>query len=423
MDTLRRTLARRADGGPPGLPAFCTANPLALNAVLGFCARKNRPALIEATANQVNQFGGYTGMKPADFAAFVRDLAQKAGLPDGQLILGGDHLGPLTWAHEPEHSAMEKAEVLVSLYAAAGFQKLHLDTSMRLGDDNQAVPLPVEVVARRGARLACAALKAWRGERPPVFVVGSEVPIPGGAAAEEALSPTTPEALHETIAAYRTAFEDAGLAKAWPQVIAVVVQPGVEFSGSGIHPYNARRAAPLVAALTSYPGLVFEGHSTDYQPLSSLRDMARDGVAILKVGPEITFALREALFGLSFVEDALGASNPSCFRQVLDAAMLADTSHWRGHYGGSAVDQALQRPYSLSDRCRYYMAEPSVQAAQATLLRNIDARPPPIGLLRQFLPLVALELTPGSILPPARELVIRHVESAVLSRYFDAVTA
>ena len=421
MDMLRRILARRVDGGMLGIPAFCTANPLALRAVLGYCARENLPALIEATANQVNQFGGYTGMRPADFAAFVRDLAHKAGLPQGQLMLGGDHLGPLTWAREPEDSAMEKAEALVSLYAAAGFGKLHLDTSMRLGDDDPDAPLPVAVVARRGARLAKAALEAWAGVAPPAFIIGSEVPIPGGTTEAEGLNPTTTGALHETMAVYRAAFEAEGLADAWPLVIAVVVQPGVEFSGNGILPYNAARAAPLMAALAQYPGLVFEGHSTDYQPLPCLRSMAADGVALLKVGPEVTFALREALFGLSFVEDALGAAEPSYFRHALDAAMLAETAHWRGHYGGSESEQAVQRQYSLSDRCRYYMADPAIQAAQAHLLRNMDALSPPIGLLRQFLPLAALELTGGSTLPPAREWVIRHIESAVLWRYFDAV--
>ena len=424
MGILRDILVRRGSGGPLGLPSFCTANPLVLEAVLGYCARHNLPALVEATANQVNQFGGYTGMKPADFAAFVRDLARKSGLPEGQLILGGDHLGPLTWASEPEASAMEKGEALVALYAAAGFSKLHLDTSMRLGDDDPAIPLPVAVAARRGARLARAALNAWRGTEPPAFIIGSEVPIPGGASGEEdGLSPTTPEALDEAITAYRAAFEAADIADAWPLVAAVVVQPGVEFSGTGIHPYDSAKAAPLMAALGQYEGLVFEGHSTDYQPLPCLQAMAQDGVALLKVGPEVTLALREALFALSFMEDALSPDEPSRFRQTLEAAMVQNPAHWRGHYGGSADAQALQRQYSLSDRCRYYMAEPEVKAAQARLLRNIDAGAPPMGLVRQFLPLAAPELTPGDALPPARELVIRHVESAVLRRYFGAVTA
>jgi D-tagatose-1,6-bisphosphate aldolase subunit GatZ/KbaZ len=42
----------------------------------------------------VDQFGGYTGMTPADFRGFVCQLADSLDFPQSQLILGGDHLGP-----------------------------------------------------------------------------------------------------------------------------------------------------------------------------------------------------------------------------------------------------------------------------------------------------------------------------------------
>jgi tagatose-1,6-bisphosphate aldolase non-catalytic subunit AgaZ/GatZ len=37
----------------------------------------NTEVLIEATCNQVNQDGGYTGMTPADFRRFVEDIAAR----------------------------------------------------------------------------------------------------------------------------------------------------------------------------------------------------------------------------------------------------------------------------------------------------------------------------------------------------------
>ena len=53
------------------------------------------------------------------------------------------------------------------------------------------------------------------------------------------------------------------------------------------------------------PGLVFEAHSTDYQPPESLSRLVIDGFAILKVGPGLTFALREALYALDEIAAAL----------------------------------------------------------------------------------------------------------------------
>ena len=93
------------------------------------------PLLVEATANQVNQFGGYTGMQPADFRRFVLAIAHRVGLPPDRVLLGGDHLGPTAWTHLPAAEAMELAQDLVHAYAAAGFVKLHLDASMACADD------------------------------------------------------------------------------------------------------------------------------------------------------------------------------------------------------------------------------------------------------------------------------------------------
>ena len=59
----------------------------------------------------------------------------------------------------------------------------------------------------------------------------------------------------------------------------------------------------------AYPSLVFEGHSTDYQQEQSLRMLVEDGVAILKVGPGLTFAMREALFGLAYIDMELSGSS------------------------------------------------------------------------------------------------------------------
>jgi D-tagatose-1,6-bisphosphate aldolase subunit GatZ/KbaZ len=376
-------------GSDKAICSICSANAFVLEAAMEDSRDNGHMVLIEATANQVNQFGGYTGMKPADFIAFVSRIAQKVGLDGNRLIVGGDHLGPLTWKNETEDTAMEKAEELIRQYVAAGFSKIHIDTSMRLAGDSVTERLPDKTIARRAARLCAAAEKAT--DEKPVYVIGSEVPVPGGATEnEDSISVTSPEDLRSTMEAFRSAFMEAGLSDAFQRVIAVVVQPGVEFADNTIIQYDTEKAKELVAYAKSLDGIVLEGHSTDYQPKVVLDRMRRDGIAILKVGPALTFALREALFSLEDMERILYPFSPaggySCFREVLEGKLMRDDKYWRSYYHGSEQDIAYARKFSLSDRCRYYLDDEEIGASIARLTSNINAASLPFGLISQYFP-------------------------------------
>ncbi len=380
-------LARQKGGVPDGICSICSANTYVIEAAMEFGRDTSRPILIEATANQVNQYGGYTGMQPKDFAEYVRSLAEKIGFSPDQLILGGDHLGPLTWSGEPEEEAMAKAEVLVDAFVRAGFSKIHLDTSMRLGSDAPDQPLKDEVIARRAARL-CAAAERAAGDEKPVYVIGSEVPVPGGATEnEDTLAVTPPENLDATISAFRAAFLQAGLAEAYTRVIAVVVQPGVEFADNTIIIYDPEKAKRLTEHVKTLP-FILEGHSTDYQPAGLLVAMRRDGIAILKVGPALTFALREALFALEGMEKDLYPFSPkggySCFSSVLEQKLMQQPKYWERYYHGNEGELAFARRFSLSDRCRYYLEDEQIKTAIVRLVQNINAKPIPFGLISQY---------------------------------------
>ena len=67
MSLIRELIARNRAGEGVGLPCFCTANAHVLRAILAHSARTGAPTVIEATCNQVNQSGGYTGMTPRNF--------------------------------------------------------------------------------------------------------------------------------------------------------------------------------------------------------------------------------------------------------------------------------------------------------------------------------------------------------------------
>lgn len=385
-------------GIPSGIYSACTASELVIEAVMEKAKEHNEFALIEATANQVNQYGGYTDMRPRDYVEFVFHIAERVGFPKDRIILGGDHLGPLTWMNLTEAEAMEKSKVLIWEYVLAGFTKIHIDTSMKVADDAADSPLDTKVIAERGAILCAVAEEAYRELkelRPdavePVYVIGSEVPIPGGAQEEEeGIAVTQASDFEATVKTFENAYAKYKLEDAFKRVLAVVVQPGVEFGDESVHEYDRKAAEVLVSSLRNYPGLVFEGHSTDYQTKHALREMVEDGIAILKVGPALTFALREGLFALNYIERELFKYNAdveqSNFIDVLEAAMVRNPSNWKKHYHGSPASIKYARKYSYSDRCRYYLPVEEVKEAMDRMIGNLKAVKMPLTLIHQFMP-------------------------------------
>jgi len=395
------------NGISKGIYSACTASAYVIEAVLERALKDNEYVLIEATANQVNQFGGYTGMKPKDYMKFVLDLAKKVKFPEEKIILGGDHLGPLTWMGDNEAEAMEKSKDLLREYVLAGFTKIHIDTSMKVLDDDKNTPLDTAIIAERGAILCSVAEEAFKEllktnpeAFPPVYVVGSEVPIPGGAQEEEeGLQVTKVADFDGTVETFKNAYYRHKLQDAWTRVIAVVVQPGVEFGDETVHEYNREEAKKLVASLKKYPGILFEGHSTDYQTKYGLKEMVEDGIAILKVGPALTFALREGLFALNHIENELFKYNAdidlSRFIDTLDTAMVKSPSNWKKHYHGTPASIKYARKYSYSDRCRYYLPVETVREAEELMINNLKTRQIPLTLVHQFMPLQYSKIRAG----------------------------
>ena len=426
---IQEMMEQRRQGKKCGIPSYCTANPLALEIILKRAKQLQMPVLIEATANQVNQYGGYTGMLPKDFYEMIQKMAGEIGVPEELIILGGDHLGPLTWQNLPEKEAMEKSVELVYQYAKAGFTKIHLDTSMKVADDPEGL-LSTETIARRGAELYKASMKGYeerKAEVPdamrPVFIIGSEVPIPGGAQeAEDSLSVTSPEAFQDTVATYKHIFEEAGVKEGWKDVVAVVVQPGVEFGDDQVFLYDHDAATALCSALEKYPEVCFEGHSTDYQSAECLKNMVNDGIAILKVGPALTYGLREALFALSFMEKELVPEDKRAdFIETLEKVMLAEPGNWQKHYHGDDKQLALARKYSFSDRARYYIGQPEVTKAIDKLFDNLREYPIPMNMLHHYMPVSYTKVRDGILTLDPKELALDGVANFMLDYEYAVV--
>jgi D-tagatose-1,6-bisphosphate aldolase subunit GatZ/KbaZ len=423
---LRDVLHRNRVSRKGGAYAVCSAHPQVIGAAIQQSIEDGSVLHVESTSSQVNQFGGYTGQTPRQFAHYVRSAAQTAGLPAERVLLGGDHLGPFPWRGEASSAALEKASQLVRDCVLAGYLKIHLDASMPCADD-RAADFTETKVAERAALLCDAAEKAYAelpsGSPQIVYVVGTEVPAPGGESVDtHAPAITAAEHVHRTLASFRQAFEKRGLFSAWQRVIALVVQPGVDFGSETIFDYDRSKARLLSAALSDYPAIVYEAHSTDYQSAQSLAEMVEDHFAILKVGPWLTFAFREAILGLTAIEREMltGKGSPlSQVRGALENAMLRNAIQWQSYYHGNEEEIHRQMIYSYSDRCRYYWHEPSVQEEIGQLFKNLGAAAIPPTLVSQFLPLEYDAVRSGQIQATPEALIQEHI-SHVLWVYAHA---
>ncbi len=413
-----------------GVTSICSANQFVIEAALEFAKKNETVVLIEATSNQVDQFGGYTGMTPELFRDFVYNIASELSFPKERIILGGDHLGPNRWKNLPAEEAMLNAEEQIRAYVRAGFKKIHLDTSFLLGGDSKDSKgnLAPEIITKRAARLCAVAEEEVNKSivtvvEKPVYVIGTDVPIPGGAEANEILEHiTTADELEETISLSKNAFEEKRLSDAWQRVIAVVVQPGVEFSDNNVFGYNSENITSLKSKIEEYDFINFEAHSTDYQTPEALKQMVEDHFMILKVGPWLTYSMREAIFSLYFIEEQLFANKSdvrSNLLSVIKSEMDKSPGNWENYYHGTEDEISLAKYFSYSDRIRYYWNNERISDALSRLFNNLNEKEIPETLLSQYLPVQYQLIVDNEIKKDPRSLVISKI-TEVISKYHFA---
>lgn len=401
-----------------GIVSVCSSHELVIEASMLEAAARGKPLLLEATCNQVNHQGGYTGLTPQAFRRAVHAIADRIDFAQTSIIFGGDHLGPFPWRHQVVDEAMDNASAMVAAYAEAGFTKIHLDTSMACdGDDGEP---PSQEVADRAARLASIAEKAATDDC--VYVIGTEVPSPGGVGhGLDKPQPTAVPAVRSTIEHHRGAFARWAGEDVFGRVVALVVQPGVEFGPESVAIFNPTAADRLRAARGDFKPLVYEAHSTDYQPKDALASLVQHGFRILKVGPELTFALRQAIYGLDAIAKHLRLDTPSVV-DTMELIMLEKPQLWQAFYRGTELSRRMLRHYGYSDRIRYFWNEPRAVDAVGALLDRFSQVEIPPPLISQCLPFLHDRWLDGTILHDARSIVIETVRD-VLRRYENVIAA
>jgi len=423
---IKDIVRSQKEGKPRGIYSVCSYNKYVLEATFQEALENRSTVLIESTCNQVNQYGGYTRMTPNSFRSYVFSIANSYSFPEDKIILGGDHLGPFPFREELSDIAMGRACEMVKQYVLAGYDKIHLDTSMSLKGDP--IPLSPDIAAARCADLCYVAEEAFKklkenGKRrtPPLYVIGTEVPAPGGSdEVEHGIVITKVSDLEETISITKKYFYEKNLQNAWERVIAVVVQPGVEHGDHTIVEYNRDKAKELTFAIKRYQNIVFEGHTTDFQTKRALREMVEDGIAILKVGPSLTYAVREAVFMLNYIEEELLKNNKdvtlSHFIEIFDEAMRNNPKYWNKYYTGDEETIRFKRKYSFFDRARYYWVDGKVKDALNTLIKNLRSVDLPFSIISQFLPRQYKKIREGT-LDKDPESLIRGRVMDVLKNY------
>lgn len=376
--SLAQTIAENRAGKVVAMPSVCSAHRDVLRAAMLMPEYQNRTLLIEATSNQVNQFGGYTGMTPSDFVSYVHEIASETGFNSDHIIFGGDHLGPQAWKDEPAEAAMEKAKAMVAAYVQAGFTKIHLDCSE--GCAGEPAHLDDATVADRAAILAEICETSAPDAELLGYIVGTEVPVPGGARTDhKGVEPTAPAAAIATMNAHLERFstESAG------RICGLVVQPGVEFGAEEIDHLPLVDETGLRGVLANFDGLTLEAHSTDYQEIGAYGRLAEMGFAIHKVGPALTFAYRQAIYALDHIRATI-TGEPTKVISVMEEEMLANPKFWQGHYEGSDEALRLLRHFSFSDRIRYYWPQPKPQQVVTELMQSENLLAVSDPVLSQF---------------------------------------
>ena len=166
---------------------------------------------------------------------------------------------------------------------------------------------------------------------------------------------------------------------------------------------------------------MYEAHSTDYQQPAALAALVKDHFAILKVGPAATFALREVLWALADIERELAGGTGESLKDIVLTAMRKEPRYWKPYYTDLHT-QAADLQYSFSDRIRYYWGAAEVRIATDALIARLSARPIPLTLLSQYLPLQYQAIRAGALENTPQALLLDGV-SRVLSGYARACTA
>ncbi len=415
MINIQSVIEQNRDGATIGLPCFCTANEMVLRTLFECCATHDVPAVIEASSNQVNQDGGYTGMSAADFSQWIGLLSAEYGVANERLVMSGAHLGPRPWSHLSPKDALDKTKNLVKDFAAAGFRKIHLDAPVACNEEQQP---DLQTLATRTARLCEIAEKHSPHPDQLVYVLTAPMTEPAfesnfSTEAHRAPPATNAEQLNTTLAAYQEAFIKQGLRHAWTKVVSIDAYLGIGFDHFSVHPLRENPIRRLSTEIMKHDGLSLSATSVDYQSSRNLSTLVENHVVFLKTGPELTFRMRESIFALATIAQQIAVTDTPDIIAVIDSAIIEHPADWAPYFTGDIAIRKQLHHYSFSDRLRYYWNFPDVRSQLLKFISSLDTIKLPEALVSQHF--LAKEF--GTLDIPASQLIHGNVKQSIYRLY------
>lgn len=342
------------------LPSFCTSNFDVIKAIFLYVKKKKYPVLLECTSNQVNQFGGYTGLNPREFNKKVKSLNSEIKIRKENIILGADHLGPLPWKNFDKKKAFLNAKQLLRLIVKENFTKIHLDTTIKCRNDKN---LNLEEIRSRFLELFNIIPK--RKLNKIYFVAGSEVPFAGGGDFNQNISKL--EDIKNDYLIYDSAINFNKSQKEF----ALVIEPGMSFTNNKVFKPKIKNLKKIIK-FSRKKRIFFEAHSTDYQKMNVLKKLVKANFKFLKVGPELTFKYHDSLkFMLNLEKKIIPKNDLSKLNENLKKIMNKNKKYWKSYYKGSISKINYLKFNSKLDRIRYYWSDKLIEKSKKKLFKNI----------------------------------------------------
>jgi len=346
------------------LPSFCTSNLDVLKIILFYSKKNNLPCLIECTSNQVNQFGGYTNKTPKQFSKEIIKIAQKIKLKKKNLLLGGDHLGPLPWVKKNLKTSLNNSVNLINNFLDSNYCKIHIDTSIKCLDDKS---INHDKIFER-TKYILQKTKIKKKINKIFLVIGSEVPL-SGSNDRGPITITTNSRIKKEVEKFKQLLNTLFKKKL---IFGLVVEPGMRYLDYTI-------SKPKLSNFSNKKNFsiknnfVYEAHSTDYQNLKVLKNLTRNNFKFLKVGPELTFQYSRSLLFMEKIEKKLVKTNKSNIGNQILKVMLNNKKYWKDYY--KAKNIKLRKKlilYSKLDRMRYYFNNKVIIQSIKILKKNIN---------------------------------------------------
>jgi D-tagatose-1,6-bisphosphate aldolase subunit GatZ/KbaZ len=410
-------------GEKKGIYTVDSQNSTVQEAYLRQALADGSPALFEICADMLDPHGQSGKIIPDDFIANIRQIAVKTGFPRDRIFFGVNDLSPSLWQDEPVVSAMKKTCTFISDLVSLGSNILGIHAGMPLkGDPADKLLSQEEIILREVAlyQAAESAAAALPDEEKPLYVIDVH---PGQGMTEDQTNIIHKEDVEIAVDRFAKTAMAAGLPEMKERLLAVRIFLGAGYDSEKIVPFDSSLINELGGCVYGDKPVVLEVQRTDFQPQTVLDQLVDNHFAFMRIGQELTYTMREALFSMAMMENETMIGKPgvylSNFIIELDRAMQSAPRHWQKYYTGNGFEQLIARKYSLYDRSRFYWEDKEVRKTKKRLFDNLIEYPIPLTVMRQFMPRQYERVVAGELENKPDALVMDAVRYA-LRRYSRA---